>query len=52
MACYENDGGQMKKLKDKIVSFFNDKPVAAMIILACFMLSFCATFTGFLDLMS
>ena len=42
----------MKKLKDEIVSFFNDKPVAAMIVLACFMLSFCATFTGFLDLIT
>ena len=42
----------MKKLKNNIVSFFNDKPVAALIVLACFVLSFYATFTGFLDLIS
>ena len=52
IACYENNGGQMKKLKNELVSFFNDKPVAALIVLVCFVLSSCATFTGFLDLMS
>ena len=42
----------MKKTLDNILSSFSDKPRKSIILVACILLSSCATFTGFLDMVS